>query len=142
MIFAMLSWVASFRPSALVPLYPVLTCVLSRGSHPFDFEGSLYGTEDSSFSEEVGSDGLGTGWSQGSHIRDERTKQRILEGNITFCEVIWDPLKEAKRLVCDLLVPDPRKRATVYEALKSRWICSDLEELERAYRERIRGMPS
>ncbi|KAI6008344.1 kinase-like domain-containing protein [Pisolithus orientalis] len=93
-IFAMLSWVLSFRPSALVPLYPVLTCVLSRGSHPFDFEGSLYGTEDSSFSEEVGSDGLGTGWSQGSHIRDERTKQRILEGNITFCEVIWDPLKD------------------------------------------------
>lgn len=67
---------------------------VSRGSHPFDFEGSLDSAEDSSISEEVGSQGLGTGWSQDSHIRDERTKQRILEGNVTFCEVIWAPLKD------------------------------------------------
>lgn len=53
-----------------------------------------------------------------------------------------ETLFTAKNLVCQLLIPDPRKRATVYEALKSPWICSDLEELERAYRERIRTMPS
>lgn len=71
----------------------VLFAMLS-GSHPFDFEGSLDSAEDSSISEEVGSQGLGTGWSQDSYIRDERTKQRILEGNITFCEVMWAPLKD------------------------------------------------
>ena len=53
-----------------------------------------------------------------------------------------ETLFTAKNLVCQLLISDPRKRATVYEALRSRWICSDLEELERAYRERIRTMPS
>lgn len=44
----------------------------------------------------------------------------------------------AKNLVNHLLIPDPKKRATVYAALKSFWITSDLADLERAYRERIR----
>lgn len=71
----------------------VLFAMLS-GSHPFDFESSLDSAEDSSISEEEGSQDLGAGWSQGSRIHDERTKHRILEGNITFCEVIWAPLKD------------------------------------------------
>lgn len=45
----------------------------------------------------------------------------------------------AKILVSHLLVPDPQKRATVYAALKSWWICMDLEDLDQAYRERIRA---
>jgi len=45
----------------------------------------------------------------------------------------------AKNLVTHLLIPDPKKRASVYTALKSFWITSDLVDLERAYRERIRS---
>lgn len=48
----------------------------------------------------------------------------------------------AKNLVTHLLIPDPKKRATVYAALKSFWITSDLVDLERAYRERIRSAAS
>lgn len=48
----------------------------------------------------------------------------------------------AKNLVTHLLIPDPKKRATVYAALKSFWITSDLADLERAYRERIRSVAS
>lgn len=48
----------------------------------------------------------------------------------------------AKNLVTHLLIPDPKKRATVYAALKNLWITSDLADLERAYRERIRSVAS
>lgn len=48
----------------------------------------------------------------------------------------------AKNLVTHLLIPDPKKRATVYAALRSFWITSDLVDLERAYRERIRSAAS
>lgn len=48
----------------------------------------------------------------------------------------------AKDLVTNLLIPDPKKRATVYAALKSSWITSDFVDLERAYRERIRSVAS
>lgn len=48
----------------------------------------------------------------------------------------------AKNLVTHLLIPDPKKRATVYAALKSFWITSDLADLERAYRDRIRSVTS
>jgi hypothetical protein len=108
--------------------------------------------------------------SQLATAQDERTKQRILDGQICFHESIWGPLRDgaypglhiafslpqtvsfklmtnplticgcvAKILVSHLLVPDPQDRATVYTALKSWWICMDLEELDQAYRERIRA---
>ncbi|KAG2075102.1 kinase-like protein [Suillus decipiens] len=77
--------------------------------------------------------------SQYATVQDERTKRRILDGQICFHEPIWGPLRDAKILVSHLLVPDPQDRATVYTALKSWWICMDLEELDEAYRERIRA---
>lgn len=108
--------------------------------------------------------------SQHATAQDERTKQRILDGQICFHEPIWGSLRDgaclrllvvsvlynpylsdlitnpltvcgcvAKILVSHLLVPDPQDRATVYAALKSWWICMDLEELDQAYRERIRA---
>ncbi|KAG8219659.1 kinase-like protein [Butyriboletus roseoflavus] len=109
------------------------------------------------------------GFSQRSYIQDEPTKQRILDGTVYFCESVWASLRNgspsacdrcihrcilslvltlthtittAKNLVIHLLIPDPKKRATVYAALKSFWITSDLTDLERAYRERIRSIAS
>lgn len=59
------------------------------------------------------------------------------------CSVLtFHTLHTAKNLVTHLLIPDPKKRATVYVALKSFWITSDLADLERAYRERIRMVAS
>ncbi|KAG6336139.1 hypothetical protein ID866_2949 [Astraeus odoratus] len=139
-----------------IVVYAMLT-----GSHPFDFDDTLDNNEGLSIDEGAGSKRLEDAWSQGSYIRDERTKQRILGGDIPFCKLLWAPLKDgavllplhpdlsqfqltskAKNLICQLLVPDPQKRATVYEASKSTWIRSDLEALERAYKERIHAMPS
>lgn len=57
----------------------------------------------------------------------------LMTNPLTICGCV------AKILVSHLLVPDPQDRATVYTALKSWWICMDLEELDEAYRERIRA---
>ena len=43
----------------------------------------------------------------------------------------------AKRLIGRLMVYDRKYRETVYGALQSSWIISDLEDLEGAYKERI-----
>ena len=45
--------------------------------------------------------------------------------------------KTARDLVARLLIRDHLNRATVHNALQSRWIIEDLDELEQAYRERI-----
>lgn len=58
------------------------------------------------------------------------------------CADLAHTITAAKNLVTHLLIPDPKKRATVYAALKSFWITSDLADLERAYRERIRSVAS
>ncbi|KAG2154650.1 kinase-like protein [Suillus clintonianus] len=115
--------------SAGVTLFAMLT-----GSHPFDFASS----SQSRVSLDDIVDSQGFVLSQHVTSQDERTKQRILDGKICFHEPIWGPLRDAKILVSHLLVSDPRDRATVYAALKSWWICMDLEELDQAYRERIR----
>jgi len=72
----------------------VLNMSPCRGSHPFDFEDPLDSAECLSFDAGVDSQGCGIGWSQDSYIRDDRTKRRILDGTVTFCEVIWSPLKD------------------------------------------------
>jgi hypothetical protein len=43
----------------------------------------------------------------------------------------------AKALVGRLLIHSYLHRATVYSALESRWITSDLAELQQAYQDRI-----
>lgn len=58
---------------------------------------------------------------------------KLMTNPLTICGYV------AKILVSHLLVPDPQDRATVYTALKSWWICMDIEELDQAYRERIRA---
>jgi len=72
----------------------VLNMSPCRGSHPFDFEDPLDSAECLSFDAGVDSQGCGIGWSQDSYIRDDRTKRRILDGTVTFCEIIWSPLKD------------------------------------------------
>lgn len=46
----------------------------------------------------------------------------------------------AKELVQNLLISDPFHRATVYSALASQWILSELEELQELYYSRVIDM--
>ncbi|KAF8140427.1 kinase-like protein, partial [Boletus edulis] len=127
--------------SAGIVVFAMLT-----GSHPFDYcdprdmrdDDTIPGVQDSKIKDS----GDLMGFSQRSHVQDELTKQRILDGTVYFCDSLWASLRNAKNLVTHLLIPDPKKRATVYTALKSFWITSDLADLERAYRERIRSAAS
>jgi len=48
----------------------------------------------------------------------------------------------AKALVSRLLIYNNLQRATVYSALQSRWITSELNELENAYHARVVKMSS
>ncbi|KAF8560200.1 kinase-like protein [Imleria badia] len=127
--------------SAGIVIFAMLT-----GSHPFDYgdprdmrdDDTISSVQDSKIKD---SEDL-MGFSQRSYIQDELTKQRILDGTVYFCETVWASLRNAKNLVTHLLIPDPKQRATVYAALKSFWITSDLADLERAYRDRIRSVAS
>ncbi|KAH0838163.1 kinase-like protein [Lanmaoa asiatica] len=127
--------------SAGIVIFAMLT-----GSHPFDYGDPRDMRDDDIISNvqdsKVKDSGDLMGFSQRSYIQDELTKQRILDGTVYFCESVWASLRNAKNLVTHLLIPDPKKRATVYAALKSFWITSDLVDLERAYRERIRSAAS
>ncbi|KAG9314211.1 kinase-like protein [Chiua virens] len=127
--------------SAGIVIFAMLT-----GSHPFDYGDPRDVCDDDIIPEvqdsKIKESGDLMGLSQPSSVQDELTKQRILDGTIYFCESVWGSLRNARNLVTHLLIPDPKKRATVYAALKSFWITSDLADLERAYRERIRSIAS
>jgi serine/threonine protein kinase len=64
-------------------------------------------------------------------------KQRIVDNKLEFYDIPWSTMPEAKALVSKLLVYEPIERATVWSALKSPWITCDLEDLERAYYDRV-----
>lgn len=71
--------------SAGVTLFAMLT-----GSHPFDFASSSQSRV--SFEDIVDSQGFVQ--SQHATAQDERTKQRILDGQVYFHESIWGPLRD------------------------------------------------
>ncbi|KAE9408281.1 kinase-like protein [Gymnopus androsaceus JB14] len=105
------------------------------GSHPFDYDTPFNSCadwfshmadsrDDSRFSEQ---------YSRG----EARLKERIVSGQVDFHQALWSELPEAKDLVSALLIHHPSQRATVYDALRSYWITSDLKMLEGAYQSRI-----
>ncbi|KIK07472.1 hypothetical protein K443DRAFT_87075, partial [Laccaria amethystina LaAM-08-1] len=111
----------------------------ASGSHPFDTEPVT--TQSSNWlSYAAASDG-NQNYSQfsdgnGSHT-DSKLKERIVDGEVEFCHIPWHDLPDAKALVKSLLVHNPLQRATVRDALKSRWIDSEIEDLDALYRTRI-----
>jgi hypothetical protein len=98
--------------------------------------------------------------SQNSVICDNKVKRRIVHGAVSFHpEEVWEKLSDgayrcvcrdmlkswlarvlAKALVSRLLIYNNLQRATVYSALQSRWITSELSELENAYQARVAKM--
>ncbi|KAI0249499.1 hypothetical protein BJV78DRAFT_1129507, partial [Lactifluus subvellereus] len=64
-------------------------------------------------------------------------EQRIVHGYVDFSGNIWDFLPAARSLVKGLLRYNYETRSTIAMALETQWIDCDLEDLEKAYRERI-----
>lgn len=124
-----------------------------RGGHPFDYQEADPSDEES-YASQFSQDRLSQ-FSQGSIVSEQVVKERIVFGHIDFGDEIWGELPDgknfprslcfadlehlftAKRLISRLMVYDHRYRETVYGALRSSWITSDLEDLEGAYKERI-----
>jgi len=105
--------------------------------HPFDNESIPEGS--SWFSHVQDSRGC---WPSQNYFRVEaRLKERIVNGKVEFRPCLWDGHADAKRLVTHLLTHDHVKRATVYSALESRWIKSELKELQGLYQQRIEEAP-
>ncbi|KAL0580822.1 hypothetical protein V5O48_001198 [Marasmius crinis-equi] len=129
--------------SAGVTLYIMLSYVLSLkrltglvcGSHPFD-----YGTahqSDNWISQARGSGSSNSRISDLDLHHEMQLKERIVGGGVDFQPKLWRDIPEAQELVFHLLSHDPRRRATIPDALRSKWISCDLDLLEGAYRDRI-----
>ncbi|KAG7099011.1 hypothetical protein E1B28_000895 [Marasmius oreades] len=117
--------------SAGVTLYIMLS-----GSHPFD-----YGTARQSANWiNPSASQRGSSNSQVSEMdiqHEVELKERIIKGGVEFQPRLWRSMVEAQGLVLHLLQHDPRHRATIADALRSKWIASEIDLLEGAYRDRI-----
>ncbi|KAN0121657.1 meiosis-specific serine/threonine-protein kinase mek1 [Russula decolorans] len=104
----------------------VVLYIMLSGCHPFDRYQKV---------TTQGSDGDGA--SQASTSSEIETKQRIVRGYVDFSAGIWNTLPSALSLVKGLLRYNYETRSTIAMALQSPWITRDLDDLEKAYRERI-----
>ncbi|KAF9447791.1 hypothetical protein P691DRAFT_801783 [Macrolepiota fuliginosa MF-IS2] len=104
----------------------VILYVMLAGCHPFDNEPDKLKPSESCGSSE---------YSTGS--RDTRLKERIVCGGVYFPHYPWNNFDDAKQLILELLIHDHTKRATVYSALRSVWIQSEIKDLKSLYRRRI-----
>ncbi|SJL05588.1 uncharacterized protein ARMOST_08945 [Armillaria ostoyae] len=115
----------------------VILYIMLSGTHPFDYEAT-FGSSDNWISHIQDSrDPEFSQFSQSYLSGEARLKERIINGTVDFQRTPWDVLSDAKALVGRLLIHNPLHRATVYTALRSQWITTDLEELDAAYRDRI-----
>ncbi|KAN0135652.1 meiosis-specific serine/threonine-protein kinase mek1 [Lactarius tabidus] len=104
----------------------VVLYIMLSGCHPFDRHRALTGDE-SNFNSV----------SQASVSSELETKQRIVRGQVDFPDCIWDSLPAARSLVTGLLRYNYESRSTVAMALGTSWIYCDLEDLEKAFQERV-----
>ncbi|KAJ3575971.1 hypothetical protein NP233_g739 [Leucocoprinus birnbaumii] len=107
----------------------VILYVMLAGCHPFDNEGDNPPHHESTGSEESSETSNGS--------RNTRLKERIVYGSVQFPHYPWHSLLAARKLILQLLVHNPSERATVYDALSSNWIQSEIEDLKSLYRRRI-----
>ncbi|KAH9176843.1 kinase-like protein [Lactarius sanguifluus] len=104
----------------------VVLYIMLSGCHPFDRHRTLTGDE-----------GNFDSVSQTSVSSELETKQRIVRGRVDFPETMWDSLPAARSLVNGLLRYNHESRSTVAMALETPWIYYDLEDLEKAFQERV-----
>lgn len=100
--------------------------IMLSGCHPFDRHRAPTGDE-SNFNSV----------SQASVSSELETKQSIVHGQVDFPECIWNPIPAARSLVTGLLRYNYESRSTVAMALGTSWIYCDLEDLEKAFQERV-----
>ncbi|EJD51786.1 kinase-like protein [Auricularia subglabra TFB-10046 SS5] len=112
----------TFRVAGTISYLPpeaitALNCKHIGGIHPFDYE---MGTLDPSAS-------------LASAISEELIEKRIVGGELDFPAPTWTHLREARSLICKLLVHNPRQRLTIAGAVNTVWILADYDELETLY---------
>jgi len=114
----------------------VILFIMLSGSHPFDY-GLI--TDSSSWLSHIEqSRSAGDVRPSQQYLNTEaRLKTRIINGNVDFHSQLWSQLPDAKSLVEDLLVYNHTERSTIRTSLRSRWIVSELKELESLYERRI-----
>ncbi|KAF8898929.1 kinase-like domain-containing protein [Infundibulicybe gibba] len=115
----------------------VILFIMLSGAHPFDYGPHTHSSSDwlSHIQESRGMES--SQYSQQSIRTETKIKERIIDGQVQFRHCPWQNLPDAKHLVSQLLIHDHIDRATVYSALKSKWINSEIGELEALYRRRI-----
>ncbi|KAJ7786124.1 kinase-like protein [Mycena metata] len=114
----------------------VVLFIMLSGAHPFD----NYPLSDSSSAEDWLSHVKASHYSQASQnyqLNEARLKAKIVDGAVQFDPHPWNRLPDAKQLVASLLVHDYTQRATVEDALRSRWIRCELDELDITYQNQV-----
>ncbi|KAI0005567.1 kinase-like protein [Russula compacta] len=104
----------------------VVLYIMLSGCHPFDRHRDI--ATNRSHCDDV---------SQCSTSSELETKQRIVRGHIDVSGDIWIALPAALSLVKGLLRYSYEARSTIAMALETTWINCDIDDLEKAYRERI-----
>ncbi|KAJ7275222.1 kinase-like domain-containing protein [Mycena haematopus] len=111
-----------------------LVISLPSGSHPFDNDTIFNSSSDwlshiqASHTSQV---------SHNYHRNEARLKAKIIEGEVEFLNHPWNFLPDARALVGSLLVHNYHQRATVNDALQSRWIECELDDLNVTYQNQV-----
>ena len=138
-------------------LSPACLISLSRsGSHPFDYERrplSYWATITNQDADEYSQQG-----SANETLENTKLKEKIIRGDVEYFQDPWMELPDgllnivpscspsdqvcclARNLVVSLLIRDSRERATVYSALESHWIQSEISDLKSLYRSRVMSL--
>ncbi|CAL1695118.1 unnamed protein product [Somion occarium] len=114
----------------------VIMFLMLSGRHPFDY-GVIPSDSDWPTSPVFKSHACDSQYWLSSAQNDDVVKRRIIDGDVEYSQHIWKPIPHAQKLCDWLLSPDPQSRATVYDALDSKWIRGDLNELTAAYHKRM-----
>ncbi|KAJ6627106.1 hypothetical protein B0H10DRAFT_2210519 [Mycena sp. CBHHK59/15] len=106
------------------------------GTHPFDNESTFDSSSD--WLSHIQDSHVPDGSQSQNYIRNEnRLKAKIIDGDMDFHPRPWNHLPDAKALVGSLLIHNPRRRATVNDALQSSWIECELGDLNITYRNQV-----
>ncbi|KAJ7932580.1 kinase-like protein, partial [Mycena leptocephala] len=111
----------------------VILYIMLSGSHPFD--NDLAGSSSDWLSHIQASHCSQV--SQNYRRNEARLKAKIIEGEVEFDDHPWNRLPDAKALVGSLLVHDYVHRATVHDALQSRWIDCERNDLNITYQNQV-----
>ncbi|KAJ7487408.1 kinase-like protein, partial [Mycena galericulata] len=114
----------------------VILYIMLSGSHPFDNDSTF--DSSSNWLSHIQASHLSQ-VSKNYHRNEANLKAKIIAGDMEFQPCPWDRLPYAKALVGSLLIHNYQHRATVYDAIQSYWIDSELHKLRITYQNQVLG---